>query len=627
MRILEMQATFGKLEGAKLSLKPGLSVIEAPNEWGKSTWCAFAAAMLYGVDTRERSGRGSLAVKEKYAPWSGKPMEGRMILEQGGRRITLERFPQGRTPMGGFRAYETDTGLEIPGLTGENCGEQLLGVERSVFCRSAFVRFADLPMEPDDSLRQRLEALVSTGDESGSGRKLGEQLGALKRSIRYHGRGLLPQVQEELDELERQLAQAQAMARREEELLGRLRMDTQRQEDLRLHREMTAYERSMEARRLLEARADSAKELRERLERQEQTVAALPSREELAAQLEQGEALAQRLAQAEPVSTGSAMGLWILWGLTALAALSAVGLRISGRPLWAVALQAALGLGISGLFLTVRRKKAEKNRREQDARRLEKMEELEGSMERWRQGLEDWEALTELRQRYGQEKQSLQDLMQVVQVSEKPEGEDYLTLSAGETELELAQLERQVQEQTIQLAQLRGQMEQLPDLEALQRRIQAAQARKGELERYERALTYSQAALETAAQELQRRFAPRLSALAGEAFSRLTGGRYQQISIGSDWTVQTASREETVLRTPLWRSEGTADQMYLALRLAVWQVLCPEAPLILDDVFVRWDEERLGYGLALLEELGKTHQILLFTCRFGESRPGKAMSL
>ena len=50
-----MTATFGKLEGETLDLNQSLNVLCAPNEWGKSTWCAFLTAMLYGIDTRERS--------------------------------------------------------------------------------------------------------------------------------------------------------------------------------------------------------------------------------------------------------------------------------------------------------------------------------------------------------------------------------------------------------------------------------------------------------------------------------------------------------------------------------------------------------------------------------------------
>lgn len=50
MKIYKMTATFGKLEHAELTLQPGLNILTAPNEWGKSTWCAFLVAMLYGLD-------------------------------------------------------------------------------------------------------------------------------------------------------------------------------------------------------------------------------------------------------------------------------------------------------------------------------------------------------------------------------------------------------------------------------------------------------------------------------------------------------------------------------------------------------------------------------------------------
>ena len=40
-----MQGTFGTLDGEQLRLDTGLNIIYAPNESGKSTWCAFLRAM------------------------------------------------------------------------------------------------------------------------------------------------------------------------------------------------------------------------------------------------------------------------------------------------------------------------------------------------------------------------------------------------------------------------------------------------------------------------------------------------------------------------------------------------------------------------------------------------------
>ena len=76
--------------------------------------------------------------------------------------------------------------------------------------------------------------------------------------------------------------------------------------------------------------------------------------------------------------------------------------------------------------------------------------------------------------------------------------------------------------------------------------------------------------------------------------------------------------EEPVLREAMWRSDGTVDQLYLALRLAVAEELTPHAPLVLDDALVRFDDQRLAAALEVLGEISQTRQILLFTCQSRE---------
>ena len=202
MKIYSMTATFGKLERQTLTLQPGLNIIEAPNEWGKSTWCAFLVSMLYGIATKERTKLGSIADKERYAPWSGSPMSGRMDLCWNGRDITIERRTKGRAVFGDFKAYETATGLPVPELTAANCGQMLLGVEKSVFTRAGFIRLTDLPVSDDEALRRRLNALVTTGDESGASDALEQKLRDLKNHCRYNKSGLLPQAEAEKTRLE-----------------------------------------------------------------------------------------------------------------------------------------------------------------------------------------------------------------------------------------------------------------------------------------------------------------------------------------------------------------------------------------------------------------------------------------
>ena len=126
--------------------------------------------------------------------------------------------------------------------------------------------------------------------------------------------------------------------------------------------------------------------------------------------------------------------------------------------------------------------------------------------------------------------------------------------------------------------------------------------------------------LSAASTELQRRFAPRISKRAQELFSKLTDGRYDRLTLGEDFTVHAGATGETTLHSALWRSEGTTAQLYLALRLAVSQELTPEAPFILDDALVRFDDQRLSQALTILEEAATDRQVILFTCQDREKR-------
>ena len=72
------------------------------------------------------------------------------------------------------------------------------------------------------------------------------------------------------------------------------------------------------------------------------------------------------------------------------------------------------------------------------------------------------------------------------------------------------------------------------------------------------------------------------------------------------------------MRNSQWRSDGTVDQVYLALRLAVAEELTPDAPLILDDALVRFDDKRLAAALEILSETAENKQVILFTCQSRE---------
>lgn len=195
MHILEMQAAYGRLRGDSLRLEPGLNLIYAPNESGKSTWCSFIRTMLYGLPTRQS---GPLADKNRFAPWTGEAMQGRMDLETGGRRWTVLRDTRrASAPMQNFACTYTGTAQPVPEVNGQNLGETLLGVPREVFQRSAFIGQSGLAVSQDPELERRIAALLSTGQEDVS---YSESYDRLKKQLnrrRHNKTGLIPQLEQE----------------------------------------------------------------------------------------------------------------------------------------------------------------------------------------------------------------------------------------------------------------------------------------------------------------------------------------------------------------------------------------------------------------------------------------------
>ena len=212
MKINRLRASFGKLNGDELKLAPGLNVIEAPNESGKSTWCAFIRAMLYGVNTAERDKAGYLSDKSHYRPWDGRPMEGEMDITVGGNDITVRRDSLGQFPMRRLKAHFTGTSTDIPGLQGADLGLSLTGMTEKVFDRTAMIRRSAIQVAGDPELEKRISSLVSSGDEQLSFSQADTLLRKWSRAIEYNHSGELPQLQAEKEAGEATMAKLQTLA-------------------------------------------------------------------------------------------------------------------------------------------------------------------------------------------------------------------------------------------------------------------------------------------------------------------------------------------------------------------------------------------------------------------------------
>ncbi len=106
---------------------------------------------------------------------------------------------------------------------------------------------------------------------------------------------------------------------------------------------------------------------------------------------------------------------------------------------------------------------------------------------------------------------------------------------------------------------------------------------------------------------------------AGELFAMLTCGSFKTLQLEFDDhdNVQLAGIRDDGRRVAVaGMSSGTADQLYLALRIAAVEDYLDHAepmPFIADDLFINFDDKRAAAGFRVLGELAKKTQVLFFT--------------
>ncbi|MDZ4849759.1 MAG: AAA family ATPase [Pirellulaceae bacterium] len=109
---------------------------------------------------------------------------------------------------------------------------------------------------------------------------------------------------------------------------------------------------------------------------------------------------------------------------------------------------------------------------------------------------------------------------------------------------------------------------------------------------------------------------------ASKLFEVLTGGSFIKLISDNEedqavlMGMRSDGRRVHVAGPQAGMSEGTCDQLYLALRLASlesWLADHPPIPLVIDDILVNFDDQRSTAALKVLAELSKKTQIILFT--------------
>ena len=604
MHFEELNATFGKLKDAKLTLAPGLNCIYAPNESGKTTWSRFILNMLYGINTRDRN---ALADKSRYQPWNGGAMQGSILLAAHEKFYTLQRTTKRvNAPMGSFSCVYTGTAEEVPEFTSTNAGEILLGVPREVYERSAFIGQNALAVNQDTELERRIAALITTGEEDTSYSESYERLKKQLNRRKHNRTGQIPVLESEISALQQQADALASCTEEAERIQQQIQAAKLRLQNLQgqqaLWQQIDAQNRYRQS---LRQRQDAEAKLQELHDKATATKAVL----EAHPLHKVDETVLQR--NLNPTPPKKPLSIWL--SLSALAACLVAGiiLYIINFPLWSVILSAGATLLFAVLAtITARKQRHYKAVIVQQAAAVAALQQQISEYHLLQQSAQNAaEALKQYRALYDSLPQ-----VQAVPLTELP----IPGLDPEQVASQLADTQDTYIRLRSRFDTVNGQLQSLGNAETIHAQLLQKQEALSLLQNEYEAISLAMEALSDANITLQNRFSPVLGERAAKIFKGITGGRYEKVLFSRDFAISAEEQGNAVMRSLSLLSQGTADQLYLAVRLAICDMVLPpenRAPLILDDALLSFDEDRLHAALDYLIEESKTRQILLFSCQ------------
>lgn len=116
--------------------------------------------------------------------------------------------------------------------------------------------------------------------------------------------------------------------------------------------------------------------------------------------------------------------------------------------------------------------------------------------------------------------------------------------------------------------------------------------------------------IENSYEEMKNNVTPKFNICLSEYIDKISGGKYNNIKINDGIQVELTNGKLIPIEK---LSEGTIEQIYLALRLSVIDQISKEKlPIFLDETFAYYDDERLATTLKFINSV--QNQAIIFTC-------------
>ena len=597
MKFLELHLKgFGKFHDRTISFTDGINVIYGKNEAGKSTMHTFIRGMLFGIQPqRGRASKNDLY--SKYEPWeNGGTYEGSLRLEQNGHIYRIERsFQKNRKSL---TIIDETAGKEIE-PTRAFMDQLLCGLSETAYNNT--ISIGQLKSATDSSMVTELKNYIANMNTSGNiSLNITKATAFLRNQKRSLEAGLIPEASREFTSLLAEIRNVEA------EIAGP-----------EYENQLAAYQNMRtQVKGLIDNTQTQKKDLDEKLANGKKVLSdnGFTDRASVDAMSSDAERLYSEYntlnGECNKKSRKVLSGLTAVLGVAGLGAAATLGYfnLTAYLPVCGAAATAAVIFFIISLFILQKDKECHRlfdNTSSELgallARHLGDSAVSEDAMNAFRARMGEFSKLCDMvTQSEAEIRKFLEDLSNLQ------------TKQAGCSEM----IEKQQRTQW----ELEKKLEHLSNCKNKAKALKRTLAENDRIHDEIVAIDLAHETMADLSSSIRDSFGLYLNKEASQYITGITGGIYDSMSIDENLNVFLNTKTKLV---PLENvSSGTMDQVYLALRLAAAKLLQGSGsgfPLIFDDSFTQYDDERLKTALEWLAS-AYGGQIIIFTCHRREAQ-------
>ena len=576
---------FGKLKDKEINLENGINVIYGKNEAGKSTLLKYITSMFYGL-SKNKNG-GTIPEVEKYEPWNSEEFSGKISYQLDNNKVyeAYRDFKKKNPKIFNENLEDISKEFNIDKTKGNEFFYEQTGLEEEIFTSSIITKQAEVKLDEkaQNSLIQKISNILGTGEDNTSyttivnklKKKLNDEVGTSNTKERP-----INIVEDRIEEL---IAQKNELEKYQSYKFDIDEKINETSEYLKsLNKELNDLRKANLEKEKLKENENRIKINKELINNIQKDIDILNS-----------EKKKYKIKENKKSSKKS----WVIIIISLLIAAIVLAIVPNIYVKIAIIIATVIYL-IYGTAKISIRNKANKETKVKQREITEKIKILEENKEK--QNIE----LDRIEEEYEKA---------LIKIKNETKINDLENL------LELIDTkQRKINEQTINLHTLRVDnnniIPKLENLVNIKEELEGLKENKSELEEKRDNIKRTLEYMEIAYNKMKEQITPKFTEELSRVMERISNGKYKNVRINTNGEIIVEENTGDYISAENL-SIGTIDQLYLSLRLATIKEISKEnMPIILDEAFAYYDEERLQNILSYLANEYNEKQIIIFTC-------------